>query len=177
MFPLLRHPGSAGAQALSRSFLPGPDGPAGAPPGQRLRSGSYMAATKKRDTQDQLKQSVHTFRGTTAQRKAQLPGKGEHPCFSIAAQSPPSDIAHKALSRLTHHLVVAEARNDTQSTTRPRSDQLADRCSCRHAHSLAADSSALGDLAESRVLGGAWSCGRSHDSHAEAWSTSVAICH
>ena len=104
--------------------------------------------------------------------------QGEHPCFSIAAQSPPSDTAHKALSRLSHHLVVAEARNDTQSTTRPRSDQLADRCSWRHAHSLAAESTALGDLAESRVLGGAWSCCRSHDySHAEAWSTSVAICH
>jgi hypothetical protein len=31
---------------LSRSFLLGPSGPAGAPPGQRLRSGSYMAANE-----------------------------------------------------------------------------------------------------------------------------------
>ena len=31
--------------AASRSFLPGPDGPAGPPPGHRLRSGDYMAAT------------------------------------------------------------------------------------------------------------------------------------
>src|SRR5215469_6245694 len=36
-------------------------------------------------------------------------------------------------TRLSHHPVVAEARANTQSTARPRSDQLADRCSCRHA--------------------------------------------
>jgi hypothetical protein len=34
---------------VSRSFLLGPDGPAGPPPGHRLRSGSYMAAKKNRD--------------------------------------------------------------------------------------------------------------------------------
>jgi hypothetical protein len=32
--------------AVSRSFLLGPDGPAGPPPGHRLRSGGYMAATR-----------------------------------------------------------------------------------------------------------------------------------
>ena len=32
--------------AASRSFLPGPGGPAGAPPGHSLRSGGYMAANR-----------------------------------------------------------------------------------------------------------------------------------
>jgi hypothetical protein len=32
--------------AASRSYLPGPDGPAEPPPGHRLRSGGYMAATR-----------------------------------------------------------------------------------------------------------------------------------
>ena len=32
--------------AASRSYLLGPDGPAGPPPGHRLRSGGYMAATR-----------------------------------------------------------------------------------------------------------------------------------
>jgi hypothetical protein len=46
------------------SFLLGPDGPAGAAPGQPLRSGGYMAAKKKRDRKDQFNQGVHAFRGT-----------------------------------------------------------------------------------------------------------------
>ena len=49
MSRFLRHPGSAGAQVVSRSFLAGPDGPAGAPSGHHLRSGGYMAAIRKRD--------------------------------------------------------------------------------------------------------------------------------
>ena len=32
--------------AASRSYLPGPDGPAEPPPGHRLRSGGYIAATR-----------------------------------------------------------------------------------------------------------------------------------
>ena len=34
--------------AKSRSFLLGPDGPAGAPPGQRLRSGALIGLRDKR---------------------------------------------------------------------------------------------------------------------------------
>jgi hypothetical protein len=49
--------------AQSRSFLLGPSGPAGAPPGQRLRSGGYMAASRKRDNQDQINQRVSTLSG------------------------------------------------------------------------------------------------------------------
>jgi len=37
-------PASAGARRCPGRSSPGPGGPAGAPPGQRLRSGSYMAA-------------------------------------------------------------------------------------------------------------------------------------
>jgi len=39
-----RHPASAGARPRPGRSSPGPHGPAGAPPGQDLRSGSYMAA-------------------------------------------------------------------------------------------------------------------------------------
>ena len=43
-------PSSIGrCSAASRSFLRGPDGPAGTPPGHSLRSGAYMAASRKRD--------------------------------------------------------------------------------------------------------------------------------
>lgn len=48
MVPLLRLPSIGRCSAQSRSFLLGPNGPAGAPPGQRLRAGGYMAAKKKR---------------------------------------------------------------------------------------------------------------------------------
>jgi len=46
MTPLPRPSSIRPCSALSRSFLLGPFGPAGAPPGQRLRSGSYMAANE-----------------------------------------------------------------------------------------------------------------------------------
>lgn len=49
MVPLLRLPGIGRCSAQSRSFLLGPNGLAGAPPGQRLRSGAYMAASEERD--------------------------------------------------------------------------------------------------------------------------------
>jgi hypothetical protein len=40
------HPASAGARPRPGRSSPGPDGPAGAPPGQDLRSGSYMTANE-----------------------------------------------------------------------------------------------------------------------------------
>ena len=49
MIPLLAPSSIGRCSAASRSFLLGPDGPAGPPPGHHLRSGGYMAATKKRD--------------------------------------------------------------------------------------------------------------------------------
>ena len=52
--------------AQSRSFLLGPDGPAGAPPGQDLRSGSYMAANRSGTNQDQLKSKCPRFQGNPA---------------------------------------------------------------------------------------------------------------
>jgi hypothetical protein len=46
MVPLLRPPSLRRCSAPSRSFLLGPDGPAGAPPGQALRSGAYIGPAK-----------------------------------------------------------------------------------------------------------------------------------
>jgi hypothetical protein len=64
MSRLLRRPRIGRCSALSRSFLLGPCGPAGAPPGHRLRSGGYMAAKEKRDSKIGSIPSVHAFRGT-----------------------------------------------------------------------------------------------------------------
>ena len=50
MVPRPAPPSIGRCSAASRSFLRGPDGPAGAPPGHNLRSGAYMAASRKRDT-------------------------------------------------------------------------------------------------------------------------------
>jgi len=49
MAPRPASPSIGRCSAASRSFLRGPNGPAGAPPGHRLRSGVYMAASRKRD--------------------------------------------------------------------------------------------------------------------------------
>src|SRR5215471_10963157 len=49
MAPRPAPPSIGRCSAASRSFLRGPNGPAGAPPGHRLRSGVYMAASRKRD--------------------------------------------------------------------------------------------------------------------------------
>jgi hypothetical protein len=49
MAPRPAPPSIGRCSAASRSFLRGPDGPAGAPPGHRLRSGAYMAASRKQD--------------------------------------------------------------------------------------------------------------------------------
>jgi hypothetical protein len=58
-----RHPRISRCSALSRSFLLGPSGPAGAAPGQRLRSGSYMAASRKRNEQSSSIQKCPRFQG------------------------------------------------------------------------------------------------------------------
>ena len=62
--------------AASRSFLPGPDGPAGPPPGHRLRSGGYMAATRKRDQGKISPLDVST-----------LSGEPRHVCSDVAVQA------------------------------------------------------------------------------------------
>jgi putative transposase len=49
--------------ARSRSFLLGPSGPAGAPPGQGPRSGSYRAAKKKRGPARSLKSECPRLQG------------------------------------------------------------------------------------------------------------------
>jgi hypothetical protein len=65
MSPLPRHQGCAGARPSPGRSSPGPDGPAGAPPGQDLRSGGYMAANEAGHTSKIISnQSVHAFRRT-----------------------------------------------------------------------------------------------------------------
>jgi hypothetical protein len=49
--------------ARSRSFLPGPDGPAGAPPGQRLRSGALIELRENREQKQDPYYKVSTVRG------------------------------------------------------------------------------------------------------------------
>lgn len=72
--PPLRAPSSISrCPEESRSFLLGPDGPAGAPPGHHLRSGGYMAATEARgQKQDQPIRSVNASRGTPPARPGLL---------------------------------------------------------------------------------------------------------
>jgi hypothetical protein len=61
--PASRRPTIGRCSARSRPFLLGPDGPAGAPPGQRLRSGSYMAAIGKRKDHINSIQKCPRFQG------------------------------------------------------------------------------------------------------------------
>src|SRR5947207_8592734 len=49
--------------ARSRSFLLGPDGPAGAPPGQRLRSGALIGLRENREQKQDPYYKVSTVRG------------------------------------------------------------------------------------------------------------------
>ena len=49
MTPLLPPASICRYSAQSRSFLLGPDGPAGVPPGQRLRSGVHIGLRENRE--------------------------------------------------------------------------------------------------------------------------------
>jgi len=49
--------------ARSRSFLLGPDGPAGAPPGQRLRSGALIGLRESGEQKQDPSYKVSTVRG------------------------------------------------------------------------------------------------------------------
>ena len=53
--------------ARSRSFLLGPDGPAGAPPGQRLRSGAFIGLRENREQKQDPYYKVSTVRGEPPQ--------------------------------------------------------------------------------------------------------------
>ena len=55
-----------------RSFLLGPEGPAGAPPGQRLRPGGYMAANRSADKPRSAQFKVSTLSGEPRSRVASL---------------------------------------------------------------------------------------------------------
>src|SRR5262249_59385499 len=72
--------------AQSRSFLLGPDGPARAPPGQDLRSGSYMAANRSGTNQDQLKSKCPGFKGNPG---APAQSAGDLPVICLAEPRAP----------------------------------------------------------------------------------------
>ena len=71
MTPLPRPSSIRPCSALSRSFLLGPFGPAGAPPGQRLRSGSYMAANEAGQASKISSIKVSTLSGEPRRRQPQ----------------------------------------------------------------------------------------------------------
>jgi hypothetical protein len=57
--------------AQSRSSLPEPDGPAGAPPGQRLRSGALIGLRENREQKQDPYYKVSTVRGEPRARPPQ----------------------------------------------------------------------------------------------------------
>ena len=63
MTPPLQPPTIGRCSASSRSFLLGPDGPAGAPPGQRLRSGALIGLRENREQKQDPYYKVSTVRG------------------------------------------------------------------------------------------------------------------
>jgi hypothetical protein len=64
--------------AQSRSFLLGPDGPAGAPPGQRLRSGALIELRENREQKQDPYYKVSTVRGEP--RCCPAPRQCAQPC-------------------------------------------------------------------------------------------------
>jgi hypothetical protein len=63
MTPLLAPASIRRCPAKSRSFLLGPEGPAGAPPGQRLRSGALIGLREKPAKNKIRLNEVSTLRG------------------------------------------------------------------------------------------------------------------
>jgi len=63
MTPPLPPPTIGRYSASSRSFLLGPDGPAGAPPGQVLRSGALIGLRENREQKQDPYYGVSTVRG------------------------------------------------------------------------------------------------------------------
>jgi hypothetical protein len=101
MSPASPQPTIRRCSAPSRSYLLGPCGPAGAPPGQRLRSGSYMAANKKRDQARSAQSECPRFQGNPGPHRL----SERRACGGAAAMKLPtarrglvhfSDTSHKA---------------------------------------------------------------------------------
>ena len=63
MTPPLQPSTISRCSASSRSFLLGPDGPAGAPPGQALRSGALIGLRENREHKQDPYYGVSTVRG------------------------------------------------------------------------------------------------------------------
>jgi hypothetical protein len=68
MTPPLQPPAIGRCPASSRSFLLGPDGPAGTPPGQAPRSGALMGLPENREQEQDPYYGVSTVRGEPRRR-------------------------------------------------------------------------------------------------------------
>jgi hypothetical protein len=66
MTPPLQPPTIGRCSASSRSFLLGPDGPAGAPPGQALRSGALIGLRENREQKQDPYYKSPRFEGNPA---------------------------------------------------------------------------------------------------------------
>jgi hypothetical protein len=71
MAPPLQPPTIGQCSASSRSFLLGPDGPAGAPPGQALRSGALIGLRENREQKQDPYYKVSTVRGEPRHQQLQ----------------------------------------------------------------------------------------------------------
>src|SRR5438046_9995060 len=76
MSPLLPPPRMPRCSAPSRSFLLGPDGPAGAPPGKRLRSGALIGLRENREQKQDPHYKVSTVRGEPRPARAEAAVEG-----------------------------------------------------------------------------------------------------
>jgi hypothetical protein len=71
--PSLQPPATGRCPASSRSFLPGPDGPAGAAPGQALRSGALTGLRENREHKQDPHSESPRFEGNPTCTRAWLP--------------------------------------------------------------------------------------------------------
>ena len=85
MTPLLPPASIRRCPAQSRSFLPGPDGPAGAPPGHRLGSGVLIGLQENREQNKDPYYKVSTVRGEPRQPAAFCTPRWYTPATGLAA--------------------------------------------------------------------------------------------
>jgi integrase len=129
MTPLLPPASIRRCSAQSRSFLLGPDGPAGAPPGQRLRSGVLIGLRENREQKQDPHYKVSTVRGEPRRRPYDL----RHAAVStwLNAGVPAPQVAEWAghsvdvLLRVYARCIYGqqyEAKRRIEEATRPRDD-------------------------------------------------------
>ena len=103
MTPLPPPPTIGRCSASSRSFLLGPDGPAGAPPGQALRSGALIGLREKRVKNKIRHKKVSTLRGEP--RSNYSAGEDAH-YYGKAFAVPPALKSGNSFVRASHWLLT-----------------------------------------------------------------------